>query len=248
MKIHFLGTNGWYNTATGETPCVLIDAKEAYVILDAGNAFRKLDQHITRTDKPIYLFLSHFHLDHTYGFHTMPKMKWPQGMTVIGQEGSKKFLNVLINTPWTCPMDKLNTQITIEEVKPGAHKVPVPFECAFLVHADPCLGFRITLEGKVITYLTDTGVCDALVPLAQNADLLITECAWRVQNQYPGWPHLAPEDAAMVAKQADAKQLALMHFDAHGYPAMADRDDAEARAKVIFPKAHAMHDNDTISL
>lgn len=248
MKIHFLGTNGWYNSPTGETSCVLIDAREAYVILDAGNGFRKLDKLITNPEKPIYLFLSHFHLDHTYGFHVMPKMKWPQGLTIIGQKGSKKFLNILINTPWTCPIDKLNTKVKIEDVKPGRYGKPIPFECAFLVHADPCMGYRLTLEGKVVTYLTDTGLCDAVVPLAQHADLLISECAWRVQNQYPGWPHLAPEDAATVALQAQVRQLALIHFDANGYPNFSDREDAEHRAKAIFANTRAMRDDAIITL
>lgn len=248
MKIHFLGTNGWYNTHTGETTCVFIDSREAYIILDAGNGFRKLDMLITDPKKPIYLFLSHFHLDHIYGLHMMPKMKWPQGMTIIGQKGSKKNLRILINRPWTCPLDDLETRITIEEVKPGKHRKPVPFECAFLVHADPCLGFRLTIEGKTVTYMTDTGICDAMIPLARGADLLIAECAWRVPDQYEGWPHLAPEDGATIGRKAGIKQLALMHFDAHSYPTMAERDEAEVHARAIFPHTRAMHDNAIISL
>lgn len=248
MKIHFLGTNGWYNTVTGETTCILIDAEEAYVILDAGNGFRKLDTLITDFHKPIYLFLSHFHLDHIYGLHMLPKMKWPQGLTIIGQKGSKKFLGTLINRPWTCPLDKLSTRVTIEEVRPGTHDKPIPFECTFLVHADPCLGYRITLEGKVITFMTDTGPCSAMVPLARGADLLITECSWRRPNQYPGWPHLTPEDGASVAKEAGAEQLALMHFDAFCYPSLAERDEALKRARAIFPTTQITHDDAIISL
>ncbi len=248
MKIHFLGTNGWYDTQTGETTCIFIDSQEAYVILDAGNGFRKLDKLITDICKPIYLFLSHFHLDHVYGLHVMPKMKWPQGITIIGQKGSKKFLGRLINRPWTCPLEKMDTRVTISEVKPGRRKTPLPFDCAFLLHTDPCLGFRLTIEGKVITYLTDTGICDAMIPLSRGADLVIAECAWRVPNQYPNWPHLAPEDGATIARQACAKQLALMHFDAHGYPRLADRDEAESKACAIFPQSRAMRDDEIISL
>jgi ribonuclease BN (tRNA processing enzyme) len=248
MKIHFLGTNGWYNTPTGETTCIFIDAREAYIILDAGNGFRKLDTFITNPGKPVYLFLSHFHLDHTYGLHVMPKMKWPQGMTIIGQKGSKKNLGRLINKPWSCPLDKLATPITIHEVKPGRHDKPIPFECAFLVHADPCMGFRLAIEGRIITFMTDTGICDAMIPLARGADLLITECAWRVPNQYAGWPHLTPEDGATIARRAGVTQLALIHFDAHGYPTMAEREDAEVRARAIFPHSRITHDDTTISL
>jgi len=55
MKVIFLGTNGWYDTKTGNTPCVLIDTKTHYIILDAGDGIYKLDKYIT-TQKPIYLF------------------------------------------------------------------------------------------------------------------------------------------------------------------------------------------------
>jgi len=37
MKIHFLGTNGWFDSETGGTPCTLIDSEEAYIVLDAGS-------------------------------------------------------------------------------------------------------------------------------------------------------------------------------------------------------------------
>ena len=58
----FLGTNGWYSSKTGLTPCVLIDSKEGYIVLDAGEGIQKLDKYITDDKKPIYLFLSHFSL------------------------------------------------------------------------------------------------------------------------------------------------------------------------------------------
>ena len=61
MKIHFLGTNGWHTTETGDTLCTLIETENEYIVLDAGNAIRKLDKF---EDKPVFLFLSHFHIDH----------------------------------------------------------------------------------------------------------------------------------------------------------------------------------------
>ena len=248
MRIHFLGTNGWYNTATGETSCVLIDAREAYVVLDAGQGIRKLDQHITDPQKPIVLFLSHLHLDHTYGFHTFPQFRFVQGMSIITQRGSEQHLRTLINSPWTAPIDRLKFKLTIQEIDEGVHTSPVPFECRFQVHADPSLGFRFTLEGKTITYCTDTGVCDAVHALARNADFLITECAWRVPNEKPGWPHLAPADCAMIAKTANAKQLLLMHFDAPNYPSFVERTAAEATARAIFPNTRAMRDDDVVEV
>lgn len=247
MKIHFLGTNGWFNSQTGETSCVLIDCAEGYIIFDAGNAFRKIDRHITGA-KPIYLFLSHLHLDHTYGLHTMPKFRFAQGITIIGQKGTKKAITKFFRSPWSGDLTKMATKVSFRDVREGDHTEPFPFGCRFLVHADPCLGYRLTIESKVVTYCTDTGVCDNLARLAGGADLFICECAWRKQNQTPRWPHMAPEDGATVAKQAGAQRLALVHFDGHGYPSQAERDDAESRARTIFPQTQAMHDDEVIEL
>lgn len=248
MRIHFLGTNGWYNTATGETTCVLIDAREAYVVLDAGQGIRKIDQHITDPKKPVYLFLSHLHLDHTYGFHTFPKLRLPQGITVFTQKDSAHHLRTLLASPWTAPIERLKTAVRLVEIDEGTHTAPLPFECRWLVHADPCLGFRLTIEGKQIAYCTDTGVCDGMRALARHADLLIAECAWRVPNERPGWPHLAPEDSATIAKASGTQQLLLMHFDARNYPTFTERDAAEATARAIFPHTRAMRDDDSVTL
>lgn len=247
MKIHFLGTTGWFCSDQGETTCLLVDAKEAYVIFDAGNAFRKVDKLITE-NKPVYLFLSHFHLDHIYGLHTLPKFRVEQGITIIGQPGTSEILNRIIASPFTCPIDKLKTKITIYEAKVGNNSQPIPFTCDNLIHADPCFGYRIKLENKTIAYCTDTGSCPAMNSLASNADLLITECAWRERNQIPGWPHLAPEDAAEAARDSSAKKLALMHFDAEGYQEQENREDALQRAKEIFSNTIITHDDLVIDL
>lgn len=247
MKIHFLGTNGWYTTETGNTPCVLIDAKEAYVVLDAGNALYKLDSRIRDERKPIHLFLSHFHLDHINGLHTLLKFGFRQGMNIWGQPGTKKILQTFLNRPFTAPVQDLRMHVRVHELKEGRFKRPFPLETRPLVHADPCWGYRFQLEGKTIAYCTDTGRCNNLQKLARDADLLISECAWKKRNE-SAWPHLSPYDAAEMAKSAGAKRLALMHFDARNYQTMEDRRWAEQEARMIFPNTFAARDDMAVEL
>ncbi|MFX1587847.1 MAG: MBL fold metallo-hydrolase, partial [Promethearchaeota archaeon] len=63
MRVIFLGTNGWYATDIGNTVSTLIDSKNYYIILDAGDGIYKIDQYI-KNNKPIIVLLSHLHLDH----------------------------------------------------------------------------------------------------------------------------------------------------------------------------------------
>ena len=100
MKITFLGTNGWYSSPTGDTPCILIDAKDQYIVLDAGNGIYKLDQYI-KEDKPILLFISHFHIDHVSGLHILAKFDFKQGIDVYIGKGRTKDFETLVNPPFT---------------------------------------------------------------------------------------------------------------------------------------------------
>ncbi|MFB0523564.1 MAG: MBL fold metallo-hydrolase [Candidatus Bathyarchaeia archaeon] len=240
VKITFLGTNGWYSTSLANTSCVLIDSEQSYVVLDAGDGLYKLDRHI-KNEKPIYLFLSHLHLDHIIGLHVLGKFRFRQTIEIYGYTGTKDGLSI-IRHPYTAPLNDLPLRVNIYDLKEGEHNVPFPFTCRLLVHADPCLGYRLELDNKIITYCTDTGVCENLYDLSRNADLLILECSFKPGQVEWGWPHLKPEDAATVAEKTEAKQLVLTHFDASIYETFEDREEAEAKAKTIFHETIAAFD------
>ena len=247
MKIVFLGTNGWYSTKTGNTPCVLIDSDSYYVVLDAGDGIHKLDNFIT-SNKPIYLFISHFHLEHIFGFHILPKFRFKQGITVYGQKGTKGILNHLIQHPFTVPLSDLPTRITVKELSEGKHRIPFPVTCKYLLHADPCFGYRVSLDGKTIAYCTDTGICDNSLELSKDADILIHECASKQGRYYKKWPHANPQEAAELALKAKVKQLVLFHFDALLYKSLEDRKQAETEAKKIFKNTVAAIDGTSIHI
>jgi ribonuclease BN (tRNA processing enzyme) len=247
MEIVFLGTNGWYSTETGNTPCVLIDSDKYYIIFDAGDGIYKLDKYIT-CDKPIYLFLSHFHLDHVFGFHILNKFKFNQVISVYGQKGTRKNLSRLVQHPFTVPLSDLSIRIRVHELSEGTHRVPFPVTCRFLLHADPCFGYRMSLDGKTIAYCTDTAVCDNSLELAQNADILIHECASKSGHFSTEWPHTNPQAAAELAMRANVKQLLLFHFDAALYKSIEDRKQAEAEARQIFINTVAALDGTSIKV
>ena len=242
MKIVFLGTNGWYDTETGNTTCTLIETEDYFIVLDAGNGLHKIDQYI-RNKKPIYLFLSHFHLDHIVGLHILNRFNFSQGMCIYGQVGTKNILNTIINKPYTVPIDKLPFKVNIYELSEGVHKIPFLVKCLFLQHSSKCLGFRFEVQNKVISYCADTKICKNAVELAKNADMLITECSFGPGQYNKKWPHLNPEAAAKIAKEADAKKLVLVHFDASIYQTLQKRKGAGKKAAEIFNNVVVAFDN-----
>ena len=247
MEIIFLGTNGWYDTKTGNSICVLVKTKEYDIVLDAGNGIYKLNRY-TDGLKPVYLFLSHFHLDHIAGLHTLLKLNFNKGLTICAGRGARKILNSILRRPFTVPLKNLGYTTEILELPAEAAKIPFVFKCLPLVHSDPVSGYRFEIDGKIIAYCTDTGYCANSVRLARNADLLISECAHRSGETNPGWPHMNPESAAALAKEAGVKKLVLAHFSADRYPALKDRVNARKIAGKIFKNTLAATDGLRVKL
>ncbi len=247
MKIIFLGTNGWYSSPTGDTPCILIDSADHYVILDAGNGIYKTDQYI-KGGKPISLFISHFHLDHVSGMHILNKFSFKQGIDVYVGKGRTKDFQTLVNPPFTLgyqskPGNKLNlkTEIRLHELSEKEENIPFKAQALKQTHLFDDHGFRIELEGKTISYTGDCGRTEQARKLAKNADLLICDCTNR-KNLTIDTGHMDPVDAATLAKEAGVKKLILTHFHPVTYSTLDDRKWAENKAMKIFPAATAATD------
>jgi len=248
MKVVFLGTNGWYTTPTGNTPCILVNSKEYYVIFDAGNGIYKIDEHID-TDKPIYLFLSHFHHDHISGLHILSKFTFKQGINIFSRKGGKNILNSFINHPFTPPIKDLPLKVSLFELPDESDKIPFKIEYFEMKHGDPVFGYRLYLDGKIISYSGDTAINENSLPLAKDADLLIHESSYLPETvNETNWGHTYPNQAATLAKKANAKKLALVHFDANIYRTFKQRQKAAKVAKKIFKNSFAAKDDIILEL
>ncbi|MGV8081399.1 MAG: MBL fold metallo-hydrolase [Syntrophales bacterium] len=249
MDVHFLGTNGWYDTETGNTICTLIRTDRWEILLDAGYGIARADRHLTADpDNPTFLLLSHFHLDHVAGLHTLAKFRFPKGLIIAGPQGSRENLEILVNAPFTKSLAELPYPVDVLELPDELDRIPFPLETLPLRHMGITLGFRIEADGRTVAYCPDTGYCENALSLARGADLLIAECAYRSGEGSEDWPHLNPETAARIALEGGARRLALVHFDARTHPTFREREESEAAARRIFPKTVAARDNMHLSL
>ncbi len=247
MKITFLGTNGWYSSPTGDTPSILIDTKDHYLVLDAGNGIYKLDQFI-KEDKPISMFITHFHLDHTSGLHILNKFDFKQGIDVyVGTNRSKDF-ETLVNPPFTIGFKprpdniyNLKTEIRLHELSEEGENIPFKAHAIEQHHAYRDHGYRFELEGKIISYTGDCGLTDAARKLAKDSDIFICECAAK-DNTETEWGHFDASQAATLAKEANVKKLILTHFGAHIYTTLESRKGAVEKAKAIFGESYGAND------
>jgi len=233
LEVVFLGTNGWFDTATGNTICTLIKSNEANILLDAGIGMYKFDRYAD-LDKPLFIFLSHLHLDHLFGFHILNKFKFKKALNIIVPRGMRKHLLRLVKRPFTIPFSRLPFKVLIKE---AAKEFSLPFfkvKPFRLRHSGGSYGYRFIFGDKIVAYCSDTGYCKNAIKLAENADLLIAESSLLTRPSSAKWGHLLPEDAALIAKKAKARKLALTHFDAAAYQSFYDRGRANRRAVSIF--------------
>jgi ribonuclease BN (tRNA processing enzyme) len=247
MQVTFLGTNGWFDTPTGNTVSVLLRTREYDIIFDAGNGIAKADRYISQ-EKPVCLFLSHFHIDHISGLHTLLKFRLKQGLKIFCMPGGSVLLRTIVSEPFTVPLEKLPYPSRVIELEEGVHRVPFTVECRPLIHPAPCYGYRVEIDGRVIAFCTDTGVCDNAVTLARDADLLITECGLKPGGSSPEWPHLNPQDAIGIARRANARRLALLHFGAEVYKTLDERKVLQDQFEPLSPGLIVATDDLTVEI
>jgi ribonuclease Z len=89
-----------------------------------------------------------------------------------------------------------------------------------------------TRPGRIVTILGDTCYCDTSIELARHADVVVHEATFasdRSENACQ-YGHSTAEEAAKVAKQAEAKALILTHISSRYQEEVSSRLLSEAQA------------------
>ncbi|MCG8431953.1 MAG: ribonuclease Z [Candidatus Omnitrophica bacterium] len=247
MRLVFLGTNGWFNTETARTVSTLLETEDAYVVFDAGDGITGVDRFL-KHPKPLFLLISHLHLDHISGFHAFGKFSFPGGITVCGASGIRGLIERVITSPFSLELDKLSYPVAFREISDLPQDKGFSLRALPLQHPVPCLGYRLTAGGKVIAYCCDTGYCENAHRLAQDADILIAECSLQDTRTGQEAPHMNAVQAARLAQEAGVKQLVLTHFNPVIMPARRERGFAADQAGGISPGTIAACDGMEIEL
>src|SRR5947209_8161562 len=116
---------------------------------------------------------------------------------------------------------------------------PIRMETMLLSHPGYCLGYRLTVRGRSMCYVTDnelyprehprhnTRYVEQLARFVHGADVLITDTTYR-DAEYPAkvdWGHSSVGQVVALAVRAQIKRLHLFHRDP-------DHTDREIDAKL----------------
>lgn len=100
--------------------------------------------------------------------------------------------------------------------------------------------------GQSLAFVMDTGMCEAAIALAKDVSLLVCESTYLSSEQTEAITrgHLTAQQAATIAKEANARLLVLTHFSQR-YNTI---DEFVREAYPIHPNVIAVQDGDVVAI
>jgi len=227
MRVVVLGS-GTGIPAKDRTPAgIYVRAGQEHLLFDAGAGTLQRLFRIGVTYQDLdRVFLTHFHPDHCLDLVSILfAMRASQGrrtkpLTVYGPPGVKQLYQRL-NQAFNGSIQPRGYRLTIRELGPTSVRLRgCTVSTRLMRHTPGALGYRVEGGGASLAYSGDTDVCEGVVELGQDADLLILECSVPDAMKVTG--HLTPSECGRIAAAAAAKHLVLTHV----YPVVKDRDAA----------------------
>lgn len=223
-------------------PSQVLSIGDQHILIDCGeNVVRQIQKANIPLNQINYLFMTHLHADHLYGYGHFLVAGWGSGrkeLTVVGPKGTKRFHELMLEifkddigyrTSLGFSPEGIMDVRVIEIEEPGEIELsdfPATVTAANMIHNVPTFGYRFQVGSQAVVISGDTAPTDELVKLAQGADILVQDACLTTTSMYNTttrpemkkvWEnlqkeHCTPIEAAETAKKAGVKQLILTHF------------------------------------
>ena len=225
VRVRFLGTGNAFAAGGRSHACILLEHDAGTLLLDCGASALPAIVRVMDPERVDAVAVTHLHGDHFAGIpFLLDERRW-NGRT----------------RPFTLagpPSLRARTLQVAEGA--GMDFSSLPFECRYLtLGRDPASvagaqiaaipvqhspssephGLRVQAGGKTIAYTGDAIWTDALVEIADGADLLISECTWFSKRDPV---HLNAQDLVRHKADLRAKRVILTHL---GWESLAHRGE-----------------------
>lgn len=154
MKLVYLGTSGAMPTIERGLSCTVLALEKEYIMVDCGDgSCRQYLKSNLKWNKPLTMFITHMHSDHTMGIlgllQSMDLMGRTEPITIYGVRGIAKFIHD-VNRSVNFKLGFEFKVIELDERHPNtvALKNGVIVETCRTKHQVPSIAYKITLPDK----------------------------------------------------------------------------------------------------
>ncbi len=233
MRLTVVGSSDAFGSGGRFHTCFMIESGARTILLDCGaSTIVALKIHNIDFNTIDGVVLSHLHGDH---FGALPflllesqfHLHRTRPLTVVGPPGTRERLTAAMEVFF--PQSSTNDwrfAFEVGEITPGMPDEVLGFavRTAEVIHQSgaPSTAVRLTAGGKTLAYSGDTEWTDALIPIADGADLFIMEC-YDYSRSLPG--HTSFATLKERRNSLRAGRIMITHMN----PTMLAKQD-EARA------------------
>jgi ribonuclease BN (tRNA processing enzyme) len=222
LKVRVAGSSGAVPRPGNACSCYLVESPQSRIILDCGpGAIQSLRRFIEPSALDAVV-LSHLHPDHVFDLVllcylcSLPPTARAQRLNVFVHPGAIEQLRRLaLAVPSSDGAKFFARSFDFHEYDPqGTIEIgDLHLTFAKTIHYVEAYAIRVACLDKAIVYSGDTAPCSAVAGLARLADLFICECSLGPDGS-EGRPrgHSSAIEAAVMARDADAKHLLLTHY------------------------------------
>lgn len=235
--LKFWGVRGSIPTPTlenlgfgGNTACIELRSRGGILIIDGGTGARKLgvclEEELPQRSLTLHLLLTHFHWDHIQGLPFFAPL-YDSGNQIMIYSGRPAdevtgILGGQMSNPYfPVGFGFMSAVRSFVQLRDGGERAATVVVHPFpLNHPQGATGFRIEVDGTVITHASDVEHGDPkldgiLREYAQNADVLIYDAQYTPEEyeRKKGWGHSTWLEATRVARECNVGRLILFHHD-----------------------------------
>jgi len=217
MRLTVLGCAGSFPGPDSPCSAYLVEADGFRLLVDFGTGSLGALQRYHRLDGIDAILLSHLHCDHMLDAcsYVVVRRYNPSGplpkLPLYGPAGTAARLACIYGAERRS--GNVDDVYDVHTLNPGAFEIgPFRVHAERMNHPVETFGFRIEHDGSSLAYSADTGVTEALVTLARDADLLLCEASYLDSEPHPADLHLTGREAGEHARKAGARRLVLTHL------------------------------------
>jgi ribonuclease BN (tRNA processing enzyme) len=215
MRLTVLGCAGSFPGPEAACSAYLVETDDFRLLVDFGTGSLGALQRYAGLMAVDAILLTHLHGDHVLDacVYVVVRRYAPGGpypaIPVYGPAGAPDRLAAA----YAADQSPLDDVYTFYSLQPGTFPIgPFSVTVDRVNHPVETYGVRIEHGGAVIAYSADTAPCDALVRLAQDANLFLCEASYLDGVPHPPDLHMTGREAGEAATKAGVGRLLLTHL------------------------------------